>query len=473
MSVTGEKKVVILGAGITGLVTAWELAKAGAKVLIIEKDTVPGGLAKTIKKDGGLYDQGAHNFFTHDPAILEYYQKHLDGIFLNRKRNFRLFIFGKLVSFPFLGGELFKLMSTRQLLRVGVSYLWARFKVAFKKESKTPHLDEWIIDRYGKGLYEVYFKPYLSKVQKCDPHLLSSAMGKKKIPVLSVRKILKETYKKNFHKIPIQQQGGKSYYCKGGYGEMPNFFYKKLLDMPNVEYHGGESVVGLAISGKRVDKIITGTAEYDCHGWDVVSTLPLEQLCNFTDTAYQYIHELAGKLEYVEMRFFVMRVKRPDVTGSWFVNFNDPRIPFYRVGEEVHNEFEMVKEGYSTLTFEIPVNKGDEYYTMPDDDLFRMILDRFNIVFELKEQDVEKVFSMYASNANPRLIVDYQEIVASIFDFIFSLENLFSFGRNGLFTYANLDHCTRMALDFSEKYLSGEARDGNRLLLQKFFLSGF
>jgi protoporphyrinogen oxidase len=467
------KKVIILGAGITGLVTAWELAKAGITVVIIEKEDIPGGLAKTVKKDGGLYDQGAHNFFTHDPAILKYYQKHLDGIFLNRKRNFRLFIFGKLVAFPFLGGELFKLMSTEQLLRVGVSYLCARFKVNFKKESQTPYLDEWIVDRYGKGLYEVYFKPYLSKVQKCDPHMLSSAMGKKKIPVLSVRKILKETYKKNFHKIPVQQQGGKSYYCKGGYGEIPNFFYRKLLAMPNVKYHGGEAVKSLIVNDNRVEKITTDTTEYDCIGADVISTLPLEQLCNFDNLQLQPIADMAKRLEYVEMRFFVMKVKRPDVTGSWFVNFNDPRIPFYRVGEEVHNEFDMVQEGYSNLIFEIPVNKGDELYKMPDEELFRLILNRFNIVFELKEQDVEKVFSLYASHANPRLIVDYQNIVSSIFDFIFSLENLFSFGRNGLFTYANLDHCTRMAIDFTEKYLAGEGREGNKLLLRKYFLSGF
>ncbi len=467
------KKVIVLGAGITGLVTAWKLAKAGRSVLIIEKEDTPGGLAKTILKDGGRYDQGAHNFFTRDQAILEFYQEHLDGIFLNRQRNFRLYIFGKLVTFPFLGGELFKLMSMKQLIRVGFSYLWARFKVNFKKETHTPHLDEWIIDRYGRGLYEVYFKPYLSKVQKCDPHQLSSAMGKKKIPLLSVRKILKETYKKNFHKIPVQQQTGKSYYCKGGYGEIPNFFYRELLAMPNVEYHGSESIRCLVIEYGRVEKILTDKTEYDTAGTDVISTLPLDQLCNFSDSKYQVVHEQAKRLEYVEMRFFVMKVKRPDVTGAWFVNFNDDRIPFYRVGEEVCNEFEMVEEGHSTLTFELPVNKGDELYSMSDEELSKVILSRFNLVFDLDARDVEKIFSIYTPYANPRLIVDYQNIVSGIFDFIFSLENLYSFGRNGLFTYANLDHCTRMALDFSEKYLAGEAQNGNKEILQKFFLSGF
>ena len=430
-------------------------------------------MAKTIKKDGGLYDQGAHNFFTHDPEILEFYQKHLDGIFLNRQRNFRLFIFGKLVTFPFLGGELFKLMSMKQLIRVGISYLWARFRVNFKKETHTEHLDEWIVDRYGRGLYEVYFKPYLSKVQKCDPHQLSSAMGKKKIPLLSVRKILKETFKKNFHRIPVQQQTGKSYYCKGGYGEMPNFFYRELLAMSNVQYHGCESLTRLIIENGRVAKILTDKAEYNAMGADVISTLPLGQLCNFEDPKLQHIYDQAKRLEYVEMRFFVMKVKRPDITGAWFVNFNDDRIPFYRVGEEVYNEFEMVEEGHSTLTFELPVNKGDELFSMPDEELSKVILSRFNLVFDLDARDVEKVFSIYTPYANPRLIVDYQNIVSDIFDFIFSLENLFSFGRNGLFTYANLDHCTRMALDFSEKYLSDEPHDGNKQILQKFFLSGF
>lgn len=53
-----NKKIIIAGGGISGLVTAASLAKRGAKILLIEKNEKTGGLVNTFIKDGFLFDGG-------------------------------------------------------------------------------------------------------------------------------------------------------------------------------------------------------------------------------------------------------------------------------------------------------------------------------------------------------------------------------------------------------------------------------
>ncbi len=57
------KNVIIIGAGMTGLGTAWKLSENGYQVKILESDEVIGGLAKTIKIGNQNLDIGPHSFF--------------------------------------------------------------------------------------------------------------------------------------------------------------------------------------------------------------------------------------------------------------------------------------------------------------------------------------------------------------------------------------------------------------------------
>jgi len=56
-----NKKVIIIGAGFSGLAAASYLAKAGYEVTILEKNTQPGGRARQLKRDGFTFDIGRHS----------------------------------------------------------------------------------------------------------------------------------------------------------------------------------------------------------------------------------------------------------------------------------------------------------------------------------------------------------------------------------------------------------------------------
>ncbi len=63
------KKIIIIGAGITGLSSAWKLSEKGYNVNVIESDKTIGGLAKSIKIENYYFDIGPHSFFSEDKEV--------------------------------------------------------------------------------------------------------------------------------------------------------------------------------------------------------------------------------------------------------------------------------------------------------------------------------------------------------------------------------------------------------------------
>ena len=62
-----KKKIVIIGAGLTGLTLAFYLKKQGKEVLIIEKSGKTGGVIQTVKDDEFVYEKGPNTGVVGNP----------------------------------------------------------------------------------------------------------------------------------------------------------------------------------------------------------------------------------------------------------------------------------------------------------------------------------------------------------------------------------------------------------------------
>lgn len=462
------KKVIILGAGITGLVTAWKLAKEGYEITLIEKESTVGGVAGTIDWDGFKFDYGAHHFFSRNKETVEFYKKILPDVLKEKKNKVRLLIFGKLTDYPIIGAQIFLTLRLPLMLSAGFSFLLARTRALLFGIPDTTRLDEWIIRRFGKILYNIYFGPYLERVQKKPVHLLSSDIGKKKIPVFSIRQYIKREFFRN-NKFNQDDYATYSYhYCVNGYGEFSNFFFYELERMKNVTILLNESLQNVHINDNKVISISTDKNTFNGTDFDIISTLPLEQLFKTIDSTDSSLKETAKNLEYTRMRFFMVKVKRSSVMGLTWALFNDLKFPYYRVSEHIYDKFNMTPYGFSSLCFEIPLNIEDALWTSSDAELLQIILASFNTVFTLKEDEIIDTKSIFIDHANPRMAVGYHESLEKIFSFIDNTKYLYSIGRHGLFTYINLDGCTEMALQFSDGYIKFEGKKINRNLIKKF-----
>src|SRR5690606_17634272 len=108
-----QKKVVIIGGGPAGLTAAYELCKEGVASVVLEKDTVVGGISRTLNYNGYLFDIGGHRFFTKVKAVDEMWREVLgEQKFLRRSRLSRIYYNKKFFYYP--------LKATNALLGLGI-----------------------------------------------------------------------------------------------------------------------------------------------------------------------------------------------------------------------------------------------------------------------------------------------------------------------------------------------------------------
>jgi protoporphyrinogen oxidase len=95
-----ERSVVVLGAGMSGLVTAYEFAKRGVPVRVLERLPIPGGLARTLRFDDYYIDAGPHLFHTSSPEIIAYWQSIFPGVFRTPALYGKNYVDGKFFEYP-------------------------------------------------------------------------------------------------------------------------------------------------------------------------------------------------------------------------------------------------------------------------------------------------------------------------------------------------------------------------------------
>jgi protoporphyrinogen oxidase len=177
-----DKKVIIIGAGPAGLTAAYELCKASIESLVVEKDTTVGGLARTVNFNGYLFDIGGHRFFTKVKSVEEMWNEVLGSDFIKRNRLSRIYYDEKFYYYPF--------RISNALLNLGVwnSILVITSYIKSQLFPQRPELtfEQWVSNRFGKRLYQMFFKTYTEKVWGISCNEISADWASQRIKGLSL-----------------------------------------------------------------------------------------------------------------------------------------------------------------------------------------------------------------------------------------------------------------------------------------------
>ena len=164
-----KKSIVILGGGISGLTAAYTLCKKGFKVTVIEKNDFVGGLAATFPHNNYLLDYGPHNFHTHIPRVMSFVKDELK-IPLNRMSvtSSKLFFMGKFINYPLKIGDAISHLDWMISMRCLIDYIASRIRMKFMFRSNERSFEDWVKNRFGRYIYDLYFGPYVKKVWGID-----------------------------------------------------------------------------------------------------------------------------------------------------------------------------------------------------------------------------------------------------------------------------------------------------------------
>jgi protoporphyrinogen oxidase len=153
--------VVIVGGGPAGLTAAYRLTKAGAVPVVFEADDVVGGIARTVERDGWRIDIGGHRFFTKVASVEELWFEILpEDDWLVRPRTSLILCGGRFYDYPLRALNVFRNLGIVETLRCVTSYVMARLRPPHDQSN----FEGWVTARFGRRLYEMFFRTYTEKV---------------------------------------------------------------------------------------------------------------------------------------------------------------------------------------------------------------------------------------------------------------------------------------------------------------------
>lgn len=181
------KSVAIIGAGISGLTVA-NILKNNFKVKVYEKENKPGGLIRCERIGGSLFHIcGGHVFNTKRQNVLEWFWNKFnrDLEFQKSDRNAVVCLGNNLVVPYPIENHIYKCDAEFQK-----NVIEDLLKITAEGKSEPSNFEEFLIQRFGKSLYELYFKPYNEKVWRRDLKKVPLSWLEGKLPMPSVNEII-------------------------------------------------------------------------------------------------------------------------------------------------------------------------------------------------------------------------------------------------------------------------------------------
>lgn len=136
------------------MTAAWELAKLDLPAVVLEKDPVVGGIARTVNYKGYRFDLGGHRFFTKVELIRRIWEEILGDDLLERPRLSRIYYQNHFFDYPLRPLNALAGLGPVEAARIGSSYLAARMFPSAEERS----FEEWVVNRFGRRLFEIFFK---------------------------------------------------------------------------------------------------------------------------------------------------------------------------------------------------------------------------------------------------------------------------------------------------------------------------
>src|SRR6266508_2325154 len=192
-----EKQVVIIGAGPAGLTAAYELAKLNLHQIVLEKGERVGGLARTEDYKGFFFDMGGHGFFTKVEEVNELWRHLLGENFLRRPRLSRIYYNRKFFDYPLKPLNALAGLGLWESLLIALSYIKWRLRPYPQEET----FEQWVTNRFGKRLFQTFFKTYTEKVWGIPCSELKAEWAAQRIKDLSLKTVLVSLFVKPGKKV--------------------------------------------------------------------------------------------------------------------------------------------------------------------------------------------------------------------------------------------------------------------------------
>lgn len=530
------KKVIIAGAGPAGLTAAYEILKRTDMVPVVYEATdAIGGIAQTYNYKGNRIDIGGHRFFSKSDRVMDWWfnimpcqgapapdteekgheidyatrvvleylcpecvpdeykdgdnthverdapdpQKE-DNVMLQRPRLSRIYYRRSFFPYPIgITLAIARRLGLWNTVMIGFSYI----KIQMFPLKDETYLDAFYINRFGKRLYETFFKDYTHKVWGVPCSQIKADWGAQRVKGLSLKRAVahavKDLLSSDFQKAQKERETSlitRFFYPKFGPGQM----WETVVDQ--IRQAGGEVHMKKRISGvhHKENKITAVTVEdsetgeqqsVECDHF--FSTMPVRHLITMMHPRpSDRICEVADGLIYRDFMTVGLLLKKlhvkergkdaaSEVPDNW-IYIQEGGVDVGRV--QIFNNWSpylvVDRENTTWIGLEYFVNEGDRLWVKNDEDMIEQGIAEMEKIAFIKREDVLDACVLRMPKAYPAYFGSYDQLNV-VKEYTLQFPNLFLVGRNGMHRYNNQDHSMLTAMTAVDNIIEGRTDHSN------------
>ena len=449
-----SQTTLVLGGGPAGLTAGYLLGQANRNALVFEADDQVGGIAKTVERDGYRFDLGGHRFFTKSIEVDTLWHEVLGDEFLRRPRMSRIYWNNRYLDYPLRGPDVIRKLGPVELARCMASYA----RAAVRRNKVDDSLEDWVSNRFGRRLFELFFKSYTEKVWGVPTTEIRAEWAAQRIKGLSFFSAAKAAFfgnKDNKVKSLISEFN----YPRFGPGQM----WEAMRGA--IEEQGGEvrldaRVDSMELEGSRIVAVVVGGETFESPE-AVISSLPLREVVEMiSPAAPQSVIDAARGLRYRDFLTVALVLDGADPFPDNWIYIHEPSVRVGRIQNFRSWSPWMVPDpDKACVGLEYFCFAGDELWTMDDDALVALAAQELERLRLAPAASVDRGFAIRVPKAYPIYDADYAERVETIRRWLDGIENLQQVGRNGLHRYNNSDHSMLTAMRAVDNLLTGAHHD--------------
>lgn len=436
-------RIVIIGAGPTGLGAAYRLQELGYDDWdIYEQSDHVGGLASSFTDDKGFtYDIGGHVLFSHYPYFDALFARMLGDSYTKIQREAWIWMRDRFIPYPFQN-------NVRYLPKDDVLACVMGLITAQRERRSSENFEEWINATFGEGIARMFMLPYNFKVWATPARLMSKQWMAERVSVVDVERVLRNILMErddaswgpnNAFKYPLHGGTGAIYRAFVPYIES-RLHYRKAaraidLERRMVEFEDG--------TGTRYDHLI--------------STMPLDLLVGATRGASGEMREAAGKLVHNSSYIVGIGVKKRVETSKCWIYYPEDDTPFYRVTYLSNYSPNMTPDADHILL--LSETTRSQWKPEPSESIVERVVDGMIRTGLLDESDRPNIVTRHRIDVPyeyPVPTLERDDALATLQPILMS-KNVYSRGRFGAWLYeiGNMDHSVMQGVETVDRILRG------------------
>lgn len=446
-------KVLIIGAGPAGLSCAYELIKKGIDVEVFEAGDYVGGMSRSIDLWGQRVDLGPHRFFSKEKQVNLFFDEILEDDYTVVNRLTRIYYRNNFFDYPLQLGNVLRNLNILTIFRI----LWDYFKQKIKpiKEPKT--FEDWVTNKFGRKLFEIFFKGYSEKLWGLSCSEIDSDWAAQRIKTLSLSKAVISALKnnrKNEHESLVDQFN----YPKNGTGELYEKCSKYIIENGG-KVHLNKPIKKVVID--EVSRIANGIVLDDgtvINGDVVVSSMPLTSLVKGIENRTSKIDEAVNSLCFRNTILVYLEVEDTDLFVDNWIYVHSENVKHGRI-TNFRNWCPTLNKSKKTTILCL------EFWTAETDELWNKSEEEISIIAkgELRSLNlfpsnvaIKQSYILKVAKSYPVYKTGYKKDLEVVQNFLDEVKNLVTIGRYGAFKYNNQDHSILMGLLTAQNIINGE-----------------